>query len=227
MDMGAILRATPINGQVRHRGSFVPPRYDFFRTEVSASIAMKLAETYGLKSTGIVVNQNAASTHYLSFRYVLPGEPVRYFDGTIGIDQTEIVFTNPATVAELRTELAKVWKVILETAQPTIANNYCEATLHCKTEGSTKDFLSKLVNIQLNAPGIQKGFSLSAEAADGVARIGLEVSNSVPDGLYVTFVHVSAGSVRDIVSFEKVFDASLTAYRRLQNLAHIELVEPT
>ena len=76
MAMGGLLRATPVNIQVRHRGSFAPPRYDFFRTEVSASIAMKLAETYGLKSTGIVVNQNAASTHYLSFRYVLPGEPV-------------------------------------------------------------------------------------------------------------------------------------------------------
>ena len=227
MPMGGILRATPVNVQVRHRGSFVPPRYDFFRTEVSASIAMKLAETYGLKSTGIVVNQNAASTHYLSFRYVLPGEPVRYFDVTIGIDQTEIVFTNPATVAELTAEVAKVWKVLFETAQPIIASNYCEATLHCKTEGSTKDFLSKLVNIQLNAPGLQKGFSLSAEAADGIARIGLEVSNSVPDGLYVAFVHVSTGSVRDIVSFEKVFDASLTAYRRLQSLAHIELMEPT
>jgi hypothetical protein len=188
---------------------------------------MKLAEIYGLKSTGIVVNQNAASTHYLSFRYVLPGEPVRYYDVTIGIDQTEIVFSNPATVAELMAEVAKVWKVIFETTQPIIASNYCEATLHCKTEGSTKDFLSKLVNIQLNAPRLQKGFSLSAEAADGVARIGLEVSNSVSDGLYVAFVHVSTGSVRDIVSFEKVFDASLTAYRRLQSLAHIELVEPT
>ena len=192
-----------MNVQVRQRGSFVPPRYDFFRTEVSASIAMKLAETYSLKSTGIVVNQNAASTHYLSFRYVLPGEPVRYFDVTIGIDQTEIVFANPATLAELTAEAAKIWKVLFETAQPNIASNYCEATLHCSTEGSTKDFLSKLVNIQLNAPGVQKGFSLSDEAADGAARIGLEVSNSIPDGLYVAFVHVSTGSVRDIVSFEK------------------------
>jgi hypothetical protein len=120
-----------------------------------------------------------------------------------------------------------VWRVIFETAQPILAGNYCEATLHSKTEGSTKDFLGKLVNIQLNAPGLQKGFSLSTEAADGVSRISLEVSNSVPDGLYVAFVYVSTESVRDIVSFEKVFDAGLTAYRRLQSLAHIELVEPT
>jgi hypothetical protein len=225
--MGEILRATPVNVQVCYRGSFIPPRYDFFKTEVSASMAMKLAETYRLKSTGLVVNQNAASTQYLSFRYILPGEPVRYFDVTIGIDQTEIVFINPATVTELKAEVSKVWKVLFETGQPIIASNYCEATLHCKTEDSTKDFLSKLVNIQLNAPGLQKGFSLSDEAADGSARIGLEVSNSVPDGLYVAFVHVSTGSVRDIISFEKVFDAGLNAYRRLQSLAQIELVEPT
>jgi len=227
MGMEEILRAIPTNIQVRHRGSFAPPRYDFFRPEVGGAIATKLAETYRLKSTEIVVNQNAASTHYFSFRYVLPGEPVRYFDVSIGIDQIEILFFNPATVAELRAEVARLWKGIFEAVQPIIVSSYCEANLHCKTEGSTKHFLSERVNIQLNAPGLQKGFSLSLEAPGEVARIGLEVSNSVSDGLYVVFVHINTGSVRDILSFEKTFDASLTMYRRLQSLADIELVEPT
>jgi hypothetical protein len=227
MGMEEILRAIPTNIQVRHRGSFAPPRYDFFRPEVGGAIATKLAETYRLKSTAIVVNQNAASTHYFSFRYVLPGEPVRYFDVSIGIDQIEILFFNPATVAELRAEVARLWKGIFEAVQPIIVSSYCEANLHCKTEGSTKHFLSERVNIQLNAAGLQKGFSLSLEAPGEVARIGLEVSNSVSDGLYVVFVHINTGSVRDILSFEKTFDASLTMYRRLQSLADIELVEPT
>ncbi len=227
MAVGEVLRAIPVNVQVRHRGSFAPPRYDFFRPEVGGAIATKVAETYRLKSTEIVVNQNAASTHYFSFRYVLPGEPVRYFDVSIGIDQIEIVFFNPATVAELRAEATKLWKVIFEATQPTIASSYCEATLHSKTEGSTKAFLGELVNIQVNAPRHHKGFLLSVEAAREVARIGLEVSNSVPDGLYVVFAYINTGSVRDILSFEKAFDTSLALYRELQSLAHIELVEPT
>ncbi len=79
----------------------------------------------------------------------------------------------------------------------------------------------------MNAPRHHKGFLLSVEAAREVARIGLEVSNSVPDGLYVVFAYINTGSVRDILSFEKAFDTSLALYRELQSLAHIELVEPT
>src|SRR6266481_8304207 len=140
MAVGEVLRAIPVNVQVRHRGSFAPPRYDFFRPEVGGAIATKVAETYRLKSTEIVVNQNAASTHYFSFRYVLPGEPVRYFDVSIGIDQIEIVFFNPATVAELRAEATKLWKVIFEATQPTIASSYCEATLHKQDRRQYKSF---------------------------------------------------------------------------------------
>lgn len=227
MAVGEILRAIPVNVQVRHRGSFAPPRYDFFRPEVGGAIATKLAETYRLKSTEIVVNQNAASTHYFSFRYVLPGEPVRYFDVSVGIDQIEILFFNPATIAELRAEVAKLWKGIFEAVQPIIVSSYCEANLHCRTEGSTKAFLGELVNIEVLGPTHHKGFSLSVEAAEEVARIGLEVSKSVPDGLYVVFAYINTGSVRDILSFEKAFDTSLGLYRELQRVAHIELVEPT
>ena len=227
MAVGEILRAIPVNVQVRHRGSFAPPRYDFFRPEVGGAIATKLAETYRLKSTEIVVNQNAASTHYFSFRYVLPGEPVRYFDVSVGIDQIEILFFNPATIAELRAEVAKLWKGIFEAVQPIIVSSYCEANLHCRTEGSTKAFLGELVNIEVFGPTHHKGFSLSVEAAQEVARIGLEVSKSVPDGLYVVFAYINTGSVRDILSFEKAFDTSLGLYRELQRVAHIELVEPT
>ena len=133
--MSQVLKARPVNVQVKHRGAFVPPRYEIFKTDVSTSIAGKLAETYNLKSTGIIVNQNAASTQYLSFRYFLPGEPFRYLDASLGVDQTEIVFSNPATVAELVAEVGKVWSLVFEHLQPVITSNYIEATLHCQTDG--------------------------------------------------------------------------------------------
>ncbi|HEU4341950.1 MAG TPA: hypothetical protein VFU31_10300, partial [Candidatus Binatia bacterium] len=192
------------------------------------SIAGKLAEIFNLKSTGIIVNQNATSTQYLSFRYFLAGEPFRYFDGSIGLDQTEIVFYNPATVPELVGELGKVWRVIFKNLRPNITSNYVEATLHCDTNGSsTKAFLNDLVEVRSDALGIHKGFSLTSKTVDAVARISLDVSDSVADGLYVVFAYVSTGSVRDMLSFERLFDATLTAYRSLQSLAQIELVEPT
>lgn len=123
--------------------------------------------------------------------------------------------------------MARLWKVIFEVTQPTIVSSFCEATLHSRTEKSTKRFLDELVNIHANPPELSRGFSLSIDVPAEVARIGLEVSNTVPDGLYVAFVYINKGSVQDILSFEKAFDAGLAAYRRLQNLAHIELVEPT
>jgi hypothetical protein len=67
MIMAEVLKARPVNVQVKHRAGFAPPRYDLFNTEISASLAMKLAERFNLKSTGIIVNQNASSTNYLSF----------------------------------------------------------------------------------------------------------------------------------------------------------------
>ena len=226
--MSQVLRARPVNVQVKHRGAFVPPCYNLFKTDVSVSIAGKLAETFNLKSTGIIVNQNATSTQYLSFRYFLPGEPFRFLDGSIGLDQVEIVFSNPATMAELMGEVGKVWGVIVEKLHPIVASNYVEATLHCETDGlSTRAFLNDLVKIPSDVSGIHKGFSLTSKAVDTVGRISLDVSDSVVDGLYVVFAYVSTGSVRDMPSFEKFFAATLTTYRWLQNLAQIELVEPT
>ena len=223
--MPQVLRARPVNVQVKHRGALVPPCYDLFRTEVGVSIANKLAATFNLKSTGIIVNQNATSAQYLSFRYFLPGEPFRYMDASIGLDQVEIVFCNPATMAELLGEVVKVWGVIVENLHPIVASNYVEATLHCETDGlSTRAFLNDLVNVQSDVSGIHKGFSITSKAVDTVGRISLDVSESVADGLYVVFAHVSTGSVRDMPSFEKFFDAALTAYRRLPNSAYIELM---
>lgn len=82
------------------------------------------------------------------------------------------------------------------------------------------------MKVRSDLPGLHKGFSLTSKTVDAVARISLDVSDSVPDGLYVVFAYVSTGSVRDVPSFERVLDAALTAYRSLQSSAQIELVEP-
>ena len=226
--MSEVLKAKPVSVQVKHRGAFVPPRYNLFKTDVSVSLAEKLAEIYNLKSTGIIINQNLSSTQYMSLRYFLPGDPFRYLDASIGIDQGEIVFSNPATVEELKNETTRLWKLIFKNLQPIITSNYLEVNLHCVPEGlSTKMFLNNLVNIQSDVPELHNGFSLTVKEADTLARISLDVSDSVPDGLYVVFAYVSPATVRDMESFAKLFNTTLVAYRRLQSLAHIELVEPT
>jgi hypothetical protein len=227
--MDQILRARPVNVQFRHRGFCVPPCYELYKPDVSADLAKKLAETYNLKSTGLVVNQNSASTQYLSFRYILADEPFRYLDAAIGIDQTEIAFANPATMSELITEISRVWNIVTKT-QPVIRNNYFEATLHCQTESSAKVFLNELVDTQTQGGlDVSKGFSVTtkAEKAEAKARIGLEVSDLVSDGLYVMFAFVSKEIVQNSTGFDKLFYAVLNTYRSLQRLARIELVEPT
>lgn len=226
--MSQVLIAKPVNVQVKHRGAFVPPRYDLVKPEISISIANKLAHAYGLKSSGLMVNQNSMSTQYLSFRYFLPGEPFRYLDAAIGLDQTEVTFSNPATVNELAVELGKLWAIVFEHAQPTVTSNYFEANLHCTTEGmSTRAFLNDLVRIPVPSDEMQKGLSLTKKTRDTVVRIGLDVSESIPDGLYVAFAYVSTTPVHDMDAFLDLFTKTLDMYRWTQKIAHIDLLEPT
>ena len=226
--MSQILKARPVNVQVKHKGTFAPPLYDLFKLEISVALANKLAATYGLQSTNLIVNQNAASTQYLSFRHFLTGEPFRFFDARIGIDETEIVFSNPATVAELSSEVGKVWRLIIETLHPVVKSSYLEASLHCATDGwSAKALLDELVSVQLGMPEAHKGFSVTTKGIDVVAKMTLDVSDSVRDGLYVVFAYLSTEIVRDLASIEKVFAAMLNSYHELQNVTHIQLLEPT
>jgi hypothetical protein len=227
MIMPEVLKARPVNVQVKHRAGFAPPRYDLFNTEVSASLAMKLAERFNLKSTGMIVNQNASSTNYISFRYFLPGEPVRFFDVSLGIDQAEIIFSNPATVPELMQEVEKIWSLIFESLAPSLNDNYFEAAVHCETDGaSAKAFLNSRVTVQPNAAGMHKGFSVTNRTSDAVSKLSLDVSEPVPDGLYVAFAYVSRGSVTEMASLVNVINLAVASYRSLQTIAQIELMEP-
>ena len=205
----------------------MPPCYELFKPDVTAPLARKLAETYNLKSTALLVNQNAASTQYLSFRHILKGEPFRYIDSAIGIDQIEITFSNPATISELKDEAGSLWNIVIESLQPSINENYFNATLHCESESSTKAFLNELVNIQTKSFDIRKGFSLWANASNATARIGLEVSDFIPDGLFVVFEFFSKETVRNAAAFGELFEAALNMYRSMQTLANVDLVEPT
>jgi hypothetical protein len=224
-----MLRVTPVNVQVRYKATFFPPNYDLVPTDVAVALARKLAETFNLKSSGIIFNQGAMSAQYVSFRYVLPTEPIRYLDALIGVDQSEVIFLNPATVSELREECLKVWKPIIEISKPSITEHYFEASLHSTTEGvSAKDFLNKLVTIQPNAMDIQKGFSLTVKYPEilGEARLGLELSSSIPDGLYLIFSCTSKTKLTNTGFLEDLFDKTIGIYRRLQTLAHVEVLEP-
>lgn len=210
--------------------SFAPPNYSLATPEVAASLAGRFAEVFNLKSTGIIFNQNAMSTQYVSFRYIFPGDPIRYLDALIGVDQAEVFFLNPLNVSELTEGCLKVWKAMLEKSKPKIAEHYFEATLHCTTEGvSAKNFLDKFVSLQTTNKEIHKGFSLTSKHSEisGEARIGLEVSGSVPDGLYVTFACTSKKKVENSAGLVDLIDKTINIYRNLQPLAQIEVLEVT
>ena len=224
--MARVLTAKPVNVQVRFRGFFVPPRYEFFKVEVSAALAIRFAETYGLKSTDIIVNQNSASSQYLSFRYFLKGEPLRHMDVFVGLDQGEVCFSNPATIVELTNEIGKVWQIILETLTPTVQSTYFEASLHCETEKpGAPDFLNDMVQVESNKSVLRKGFSISTRPTDGVKKLSLEVSDFVQDGLYVVFASANNSVLRDISTFSGVFESTLAAYRSLQDIAGVQILE--
>jgi len=224
--MVSVLTAKPVNVQVRFRGFFVPPRYEFFKVEVSTALATRFAETYGLKSTDIIVNQNAASSQYLSFRYFLKGEPFRYMDISVGIDQGDVYFSNPATILELMTEAGRVWSIILETLTPTVQSSYFEATLHCETEKpGAKEFLNEMVRLRSNESELRKGFSIRTGLPDESNKLTLEVSDFVQDGLYVVFASINKTVLSDNLAFAKVFESTLATYRKLQDVASVQILE--
>lgn len=222
-----ILRVKPVNVQARYRGSFSPPNYRLVVTESAASVASELAAEFNLKSTNMVFNQNTMGNQYLSFRYILPKQPIRFFDALIGVDQAEVVFSNPATISELREEYVKVLKPILEKSKPTITEHVFEATIHGTCEGAqVRDFLNRFVKFD-SPPGVEKGFSLTLKKPDtaGEVRIGLEVSTSITDGLYCSFAYLDRTKVGNLVSLNSVLDTAVNAYKESQRSAHIEILE--
>jgi hypothetical protein len=124
-------------------------------------------------------------------------------------------------------EIGKFWKIIFASLEGSVSRSYFEAALQCDTEGvSTKKFLSDLVNVKLAGDNMQKGFSLTLKSDHVTARISVDISDPVPDGLYVLFAYVTDEPVETMPSFHKLFDETLAAYHHLQGLAQIKLLEP-
>lgn len=221
-----LLTAKPVNTQARYRFFFVPPKYDLYKVENSAALATKLAETYGLRAADIIVNQGTASTQYLSFRYFFQGEPFRHMDVLIGLDQTEIFFSNPATISELTSEAGRAVAIVLEALTPIVKGAYFEATLHCETDkAGAQAFFNEMIRAPSGGLGIPKGVSFSTQKGDDFARLNLEVSDSVPNGLYVVFAFVTKAILSDVASFSGLFKAILEAYRKLQTSGSVQILE--
>jgi hypothetical protein len=186
-----------------------------------------LAEAFNLRSSSIVFNQYSIGAQYLSFRYVPPSQPPRYFDAAIGVDQAEAVFTNPATVAELKREFLKIWTPVVEKSKAKIVEHYFEATLHGGTGSvGAKAFIDRFVKVDTpQGAGIDRGFSLTSKHHNTLeeARLGLEVSGVVADGLHVSFACLSRTIVEDVVNLQKVMDAALKTFKDLSSLAQVEV----
>jgi hypothetical protein len=230
MPMQNSIRVTPISPQVRYRSTFFPPNYNLVKQDVGIALATKITEVLHLRSSTLIFNQNNMSAQYLSFRYVYPNEPMRYFDVSIGIDQADLLFFSPATAAELKEGVLKIWEPLLEKSKPNITENYFEATFHSVAEDSANvnSFLDQFVKIQTARTDFYKGFSLTVNHPEvmGDARLTIERSNANPAGLYLAFAAVSKNKVKDINSLASLIDKAISIYRDIQGLAQIEVVEP-
>ncbi|OFW15604.1 MAG: hypothetical protein A3H27_00155 [Acidobacteria bacterium RIFCSPLOWO2_02_FULL_59_13] len=228
--MSELLRAIPVSVQVRYRATFTPPHYDLVLAEVATRIARNLTQSFNLRAANIVFNQNSMSTQYLSFRHVFSTEPIGYADVTMGVDQAEIVVQNPTTALQLKSLIAGAWQSIFEATKPNITDHLAEVTVQSNTEGlSVRDFFSRFVAIPGMDGSVQPGFSLKRKQQEmnGEARISLETSIILPDGLYVGFSCTSAKSISDLEGLSGLFDMILNAYRQLQSTAQMTIVEPT
>jgi hypothetical protein len=147
-------------------------------------------------------------------------------DVLIGLDQMEIVFSNPATIPELMTEIGRVFSVVMERLRPIVKGCYFEANIHCETEKpGAQSFLNKMIRVTSDDSTTRKGATLITQFGNDSAKLHLEVSDSIQDGLYVVFAFLSKADFRDVQSFSGLFSTLLEAYRKLQNMASVEILE--
>lgn len=230
-----ILQIKPVNSQVRYRATLVPPNYNVVTTDVAAALAGELAEAFKLTSRDILFNQGTLSTSYLAFRYFVSVRSANisqfsYLDVSIGADQVEILFVNPLSASVVKEEFLKVWKPLIDKIKPRITKHYFEISLDSSTEGaSANKFLDQFVAIQFEvAPKlIGKGVSLTVEYPESgaQARISLENSNSIPEGLFMFITYTLQRIVTDMVSLGDVIESAIEVYRSLQPVVHIRVME--
>lgn len=230
--MAGVLKLKPANVQVIYRPSFFPPNYTLIRNDVALAVARELATTFSLKSTNISFNQNSTSGQFVSLRYVLPIIPevqLRYLDALLGVDQAEVVFVNPATLSELKAENMKVWKILLDESKPVMSQHYLDAQLHCAIEvGDPAEYFNSIVTLDSGIFAAQKGFSISIKepGINSDARIQLEMSTLIPNGIYVSFACGSRSKIESLLALGNLFDEIIALYRRIQSTAHVQILEP-
>jgi hypothetical protein len=110
---------------------------------------------------------------------------------------------------------------------PMVHGAYFEATLHCETERpGAQAFFNEMIRGSVDSPEKPKGVSFSMQrGGDDYAKLNLEVSDSVPDGLYVVFAFWKKADLPESASFLRMFESALTAYRKLQASASIRILE--
>src|SRR5207244_12211090 len=95
-----------------------------------------------------------------------------------------------SNVSELTSQIERERKNLMESLTPVVKGAYFEATLHCETDKpGAQAFFNEMLRTSSDGSVMPKGISFSMERGDDSAKLNLEVSDSVSDGLYVLFAY--------------------------------------
>jgi len=227
------LHLRPSFGQVRYRMG-TAPNYELALPGNIARLAGKLAEVFNLKATSFVFNQNALSTQLLSFRYIfpfgapgIPLEQLPYLDVALGVDQVDLLFSNPPTLKLLRETYIRTLGAVLEVSPTIIADHFFEASLHSPPDAANiRQFFDDIVKIPTDLP-LEKGFIFSLNLENGArATMNLDTSLHIKGGVFIFFTYTHSMKVNGVSSISTVIDSAVHTYRKFQLAANIDIVEP-
>lgn len=227
------LHLRPSLGQVRYRMG-TAPNYQLASPGNVAHLAGRLAEIFSLKATSLNFNQNALSTQFLSFRYIFPfaapGIPLNqlpYLDVALGVDQVDMLFSNPPTVQVVRETYLRTLEAIIGVSSPTVTDHYLEASLHAPGDHvNIRQFFDSFVTIPTSLP-IEKGFSFSLMLESNArAAMNLDTSILIKGGVFIFFTYTHSVNTKDVSSIAAIIDSAVAVYRQFQSVANIEIEEP-
>lgn len=223
----------PSLGQVRYRLG-TAPNYQLASPGNVAQLAGRLAEIFNLKATSFNFNQNALSAQFLSFRYIFPfaapGIPLTqlpYLDVALGVDQVELLFSNPPSVQLVRETYLRTLEAIIAVSSPNITDHYLEASLHAPGDNvNIRQFFDNFVTIPTKLP-IEKGFAFSLTLENNArAAMNLDTSILIKGGVFIFFTYTHSVNVKDLSSIDAIIDSAVGVYREFQSVANIEIEEP-
>jgi len=231
--MSEKIHLRPGLAQVRYRLG-TAPNYQLASPGNVAHLAGKFAEIFNLKATSFNFNQNALSTQFLSFRYIFPfgaqGIPLThlpYLDVALGVDQVDLLFSNPPTVQLIRETSLRILEAVIAVSSPTMADHYFEASLHAPGDQiNIRQFFDNFVTIPTTFP-IEKGFAFSLTLENGArAAMNLDTSILIKGGVFIFFTYTRSVNAKDVNSIAAIMDSAVGVYRQFQSVAKIEIEEP-